>query len=183
VAEHKREYERMRDALVKAAQLARDNAVSYRETPFLVGCAVMGWKDNDEDYVIRTAGNFTPTKAPPEEPYRGSWRGKEKRCAERNALDAIQTDHPNGIVAIVTASREKSTDPHASADHDVLHPCHDCLEYIQDLLQQGIIKPDTIIYNVNDTEEPDEDESVRNLIGEERTIARLLAMYSKEEKK
>ncbi|MFA6301160.1 MAG: cytidine deaminase [Candidatus Paceibacterota bacterium] len=153
-------YHQRKNELIGAAALNRDNAFSYRG--FKVGCAVagMGPKAKDEEYIVWQAGNF---KLQP-----GHVEGKEKRCAERNALDSAQTELKT-VFAIATVSKESSTSDPTKA-HDVLHPCKDCRQMFRELLKKGFLKDDTIILSANDAQE--------KIITEETTLKKLLELYN-----
>ena len=178
MAEHLKEYGRYRDALVKAAQIVRDKAVSYRN--FKVGCAVMSWSRGlGDNYLIRTAGNFKP--APRKE------IGREKRCAERNALEAALTDAPEVIVAITTASHELTTEVGAT-EHDALHPCRDCRDLLRELMGQGVVRDETIVHSVYDSKQtttvanPLQIKRAFILSEDELTVKELLERYADDEK-
>lgn len=177
--EHISVYYRLRDNLVAAAQAARDKAVSYRD--FKVGCAVMAWKEGlgEDEYLIRTAGNFTPQK--------GQGRGHQKRCAERNALEAALTDNPELIIAITSVSKESNTDS-PSVAHDVLHPCLDCRQLLRELKSTGVVNDKTVIHCVNDSGEQGtalvEPAGETDIVtaGQEMTLRDLLDLYKDDER-
>lgn len=172
--EHLAAYNRLQDDLVKAAQVARDKAVSYRG--FKVGCAALAWKRGPKnEYLVRAAGNVTP--AP------GQGKGSAKRCAERNALEAALRDNPEIIVAITSVSRESNTEA-PSVAHDVLHPCFDCRQLLRELKSKGIMRDETVIHSVNDAGEPNsaivEPTADLLMVSEERTLKELLDLYPKD---
>ena len=113
-----RYYQEHKNELIQAAAVFREKAVSHREPPFLVGAAAMVIEPNlpAGEYAIYEGYNFTP--AP------GTRQGREKRCAERNALEAAEM-HAKLIVSITTISKEIHTGDPTQA-HDALHPCKEC---------------------------------------------------------
>ena len=82
------------------------------------------------------------------------------------------------IVAIVTVSKELTASQNATPQHDALHPCRDCRDFMRALIKRGVMKDETVVYNVNDKELPEAD---IKMIGEERTIKDLLALYQDEQ--
>lgn len=145
--------------LITAAAFNRDNAISYRE--FKVGCAVVGIRPQmpNEEYVVWQGYNFKPQP--------GYQEGKDERCAERNVLDAAQSEL-KVICALATFSKESSTGDPTKA-HDVLHPCKDCRAMFRQLLQIGFLREDTLIVNAND--------SGKQIIFKEMTLKELLELY------
>ncbi|MBI5220498.1 MAG: hypothetical protein HY978_01515 [Candidatus Liptonbacteria bacterium] len=156
-----RYYHEHRSELIQAAAWSRRNAVSHRDPPFKVGCAAMGIEPDqaEGEYGVYQAYNFKP--AP------GETRDEDKRCAERNVLDAARR-WAKVIVAIATISREISTGDPTKARR-ALHPCQDCRNVLRALLQEGFIRADTIICNAND--------GGPEVLSEERTLQELLELY------
>jgi len=155
-------YRDHRNELIAAAAQARDKAVSYREVPFKVGAAVLAIEAGQEagDYVVYQAANFKPEPKPVS--------GREKRCAERNVLDAAQT-HATVVAALVTVSTELSTGD-ATKAHDALHPCRDCRDMLRQLLAEGFVRDDTVVCNANDADK-------KKTCYEERKLGDLLTLY------
>ncbi len=155
-------YHSRREKLIDAARFSRDHAVSHRNPPFLVGCAVQAIEPNLPmgEYGVYQAYNFTPKP--------GNRSGIEKRCAERNALEAAHK-WGKAVVAITTVSKEKSTGD-TTENHDVLHPCIDCRTMFRSLLTEGFLRPDTVVCNVNDAD-------TQNIKIEETSLGDLLANY------
>ena len=150
--------------LINKAIVARDGAVSHRDPPFQVGCAVLGIEPNGKEnrYGIYPAYNF---KIEP-----GPKTGRQKRCAERGGLEMAQ-EHVKVVVAIVIASRETSTGDPTKASL-TLHPCKDCRMMYRDMLKRGFIKEDTILCGIND--------SNHEIITKERTVKELLDLYPED---
>jgi len=148
-----------KEELVRAAAFSQRHAVSHRA--FQVGCAAIGLGPNLEEgeYIVRQAYNFTPTPK-----FR---KGSEKRCAERNALEAAQSDC-KAVLGIATSSRGVYTGDSTKA-HNALHPCRDCRDYYRDLLRRGFLREDTRILSGNNSGE-------ETLI-ETRTLKELLNLY------
>jgi len=147
--------------LIKAAAFSRDNAVSHRQPPFKVGCAVMSIEPGLEEgeYAIYQSYNFKPEPAPV--------AGIEKRCAERSGLD-VARQKAKVIVGLATISKELSTgDPTRACD--ALHPCQECLTMLRNLLEEGFLREDSIICNAND--------SKAEIVIEKRTLKELLDLY------
>lgn len=130
------EFENARFKLIQAARLQWEKGVSYRG--FKVGCAVLAWQPK-EGWLVYGAHNFKPEKR--------KESGKDKRCAERNALDAAQKDGCIKIAAIVTVSDQRSTGDDNRSPHGVLHSCKDCRDLFKELQS---IDEETIVYNVHD---------------------------------
>ncbi len=160
--------------LLREAALARDEAISYRAEPFKVGCGIQAkhLTDRPGEYGVYTGYNNTPTRA--------KRVGVEKRCAERNAIDSALETGPSLIVAIVTVSKELTTDVNNPSIHDALHPCYDCRELLRDLLHQGILRSDSVVLSVND--DPKLEGGITRM-EEERTIEQLLQLYQDDEKR
>ncbi len=170
--DHLKYYQSVRDELVERARLARDTmARSYRD--FKVGCSVLVW--TGKEYVIHSAGNDTPERVVPPR------QGKEKRCAERQALELALVEPKEGqiVVAIVTFSKELATNPDDPRHyHDVLHPCPDCRQLLRELQAQGKITDETVMNNVHDREKSD-DRDVK-MWSEERSTKGLLSLYDSQ---
>ena len=186
--EYLKEYRAAKIALIKGAALVRHHGVSHRD--FKVGCCAMGKEPEgqvdkveefllglggkskepaigDKGLVVYSAYNFTL------EPARPGRLPEEKKCAERNAIEAALSKRCELIVAIVTVSKETATgDP--SKERGVLHPCRECRDLYRGLLQQGILREESIICCVND--------AGAKPVEEERTVKELLAMYADDEK-
>jgi hypothetical protein len=132
--------------LLKEAERWQPRGVSHRDPPFQVGCAVIGMgplprRMEDYDYIVWNSNNLTPVKRDPPA------KGEEKRCAERNALDAAKVDC-KVVFGIATSSIETSTgDP--SKGERTLHPCLDCRNYFRELLKEGFIREDTRVFYGN----------------------------------
>ena len=159
-------YRTHRDALISEAALARDNGVSHRN--FKVGCALISVEPGlkEGEYAVYSAHNFTPTPA-----NRTGW---EKRCAERNAVEAAIEKGAFFIPAMVSVSRETSTGDETTKAHDVLHPCLNCREMLRELMKTGVLRDESIICNVNDAEKPEKNTPY---VVEEKTLKQLLEMY------
>ena len=159
-------YENHRNDLIGVAARSRDRAVSYREVPFRVGavaCVIEPGKEGGE-YAVYQGANIKPA------PKKVS--GRDKRCAERNALDAAQT-HATVVVALVTVSTELNTGDPTKA-HDALHPCRDCRDMLRQLLKEKFVRNETIVCNANDANKED-------VVYEERSLGDLLALYHDDE--
>ena len=154
-------YREHQNELIAAASRTRDLGVSHRNPPFKVGCAVLSIEPRlaEGEYGVYNAHNFTPLPTKP--------RGKDKRCAERNAIDAAE-NWSTAVVAIVTVSKELNTGDPTKA-HDALHPCDDCRTMLREKLEEGFIKEDTIICSANDGD--------GEMKTEERTVKELLELY------
>ena len=150
--------------MMAEAAKSRDKATSYRG--FLVGASAMGIEPNfsPDEPVLYHSGNF---KYSP-----GEVRGEDKRCAERNVLDAAR-GQAKVIVAVVIVSKETNTGDELGP-HDVLHPCRDCREMFRKYLAEGFMREDTILCNVNDANP--------EIKMEERTLKELLALYESDTK-
>ena len=119
---------------------------------------------NPEDYPIFLSGNITP--------YPAERNGWDKDCAERNtAREALKKD-AGLIIAFVTVSKETSTGDQ-EGQHDALHPCKECRNMFCELLEKNLLRPDSIVCNVNDK---DVDEGGELKI-EEHTVQQLLDLY------
>lgn len=190
-------FETARFNLVERARKQMERGVSYRD--FKVGCSVLAWHPKD-GLVIYDAHNVKPFKI--------KQKGADKLCAERNALNYATEEKCTKIIAIVTASREKNTGDDSPNQHDVLHPCPDCLELFNSLPS---IDQDTIVYSVLDETPPLPREEIEryeedvkafaevtslplakgtkifpplnpdyDFMGEEKTMQELLALYAKK---
>lgn len=153
-------YRRDRQWMIEAAAKSRDKATSYRG--FKVGASAMGIEPNlsPNEPVLYYSGNF---KYSP-----GEVKGEDKRCAERNVLDAAK-GRAKVIVALVAVSKETHTGDPIKA-HDILHPCKDCRDMFRKHLAEGFMREDSIICNVND--------AGKEIKIEERTLKDLLDLYS-----
>lgn len=151
--------------MVKAAVFSKRNAVSHRNPPFKVGSSAMGIEPNqpDGEYAVYQGYNFTPTP--------GARKGAEKRCAERNVLD-VAKNRAKVVVALLTVSKEIHTGD-ATKSHGVLHPCKECRMMLRNLLQQGLLREDSIMCHAND--------SSPKIVFEETTLKELLQRYSDDE--
>ena len=155
-------YREHRDDLIKAAVFSRKNAISHRNPPFKVGCAVLGIEPDlpGGNYGVYQSYNFKPFNVPV--------AGDDKRCAERNALNLARRS-AKVVAAIVTVSKETSTGDTTKA-HDALHPCRECRDLFRALLDEGFLREDTMICNANDGD--------GELKVEERTLRELLDLYA-----
>jgi len=158
-------YREARTDLIRRAALARDQAVSYRG--FKIGCAAMGIEPphygGEERFIGYDGCNVKLSPA--------IVRGTDKRCAERNTLEAMK-GWAKVINALVTVSKEANTGDEPRI-HDVLHPCEDCRHLFREFLEEGFMREDTILCNVNDAEE--------ELKIEERTLRDLLDLYADDQ--
>jgi len=116
------DYLRYRASLIRAAAFTRDRAYSYRG--FRVGCVLMTLDSKVEPGEYRVYNAYNVKDEP------GEQFGNEKRCAERNAIEAAARSGATDILAIVTVSKENSTGDEA-VRHDALHPCRDCRDLIK----------------------------------------------------
>src|SRR3989338_5055585 len=157
-------YRRDRQWMIETAAKSRDKATSYRG--FKVGASAMGIEPNlsPNEPVLYYSGNF---KYSP-----GEVKGEDKRCAERNVLDAAK-GQAKVIVAVVIVSKETNTGDELGP-HDVLHPCRDCREMFRKYLAEGFMREDTILCNVNDANP--------EIKMEERTLKEFLALYESDTK-
>ena len=153
-------YHKDRQWMIEAATKSRDKATSHRG--FLVGASAMGIEPNfsPDEPVLYHSGNL---KSSPHEV-----KGEDKRCAERNVLDAAR-GQAKVIVVLVTVSKEAHTGDPTKA-HDVLHPCKDCRDMFRKDLADWFIREDSILCNVNDTK--------KELKIEERTLKEMLDLYA-----
>lgn len=144
----------------------RDNAVSYRNPPFKVGCAVMAIKPGLKEgrYEVYSGYNFKPA--------RKKETGSAKKCAERNAVDSALRDGSSLIVAIVIVSKETDAGNGNKVD-SVLHSCQECRNMFRELMETGILRGESIMCNVNDAKKPGEDTPIIK----ERTLKQLLELY------
>lgn len=160
-------YHQHRKELIQAASFARENAVSYRG--FKVGACVLGYNPKlpAGEYLVYQAYNHTP--AP-----NLNRKGKDKRCAERNALEVAVDDGCSTIPAMATVSKFVDTgDP--SKAHDCLHPCKDCRDLFRELLQKGVLKRESMFCSANDSENGEEGRPTWRI--EEKTIGDSLDLY------
>src|SRR3989338_1717449 len=104
-------YHRDHQWMIVAAAKSRDRAVSHRG--FKVGASAIGIEPNlpPGEPVLYYSSNFKL--------FPGEVKGKDKRCAERNVLDAAW-GQAKVIVALVTVSKEIHTGDLAKS-HDVIH--------------------------------------------------------------
>ena len=154
-------YRSHKNELIEAGKFSRKRAVSHRNPPFQVGCAVIAIEPQlqNVEYAVYQAYNFTPSP--------GEHHGENKRCAERNALDGARKSAKT-IVAIVTTSKEVSTGDLTKA-HDPLHPCSDCRDMLRRMLADGFLREDSMICNAND--------SGKEIVSEEKRLNELLELY------
>ena len=160
--------------LIKAAAFSRNTATSHRD--FKVGAAIMTIEPNlpEDEYGVYTSHNLNP--------YPGFNEGREKACAERMGIEAAKS-WAKGVVSITTVSKELTTGDPTKA-HDALHPCLECRTMLRSLLEEGLIKEDTIVCNVNDAkEEVGMDSTLEDVAIEKRTIKELLDLYEDDELK
>ena len=153
-------YRKDRQWMIDAAAKSRDKAYQYRG--FKVGASAMGIEPGlpPDEPVLYYSGNFKYSL--------GEVKGEDKRCAERNVLDAAK-GRVKVIVALVTVSKEVHTGDPTKA-RDVLHPCRDCRDMFRKYLEEGFMRENTIMCGVNDAE--------GELKIEERTLKDLLDLYS-----
>lgn len=163
-------YRADREGLIRTAARMRDEAISYRG--FKCGAALMYIKPGlkEGNYEVSSGHNFKPVQR--EE------RGRQKRCAERNAVDEAIKEGASRIVAIVSVSKETSSGDKTDKSNGALHLCKECRNMLRELLGKGILRDDSIICSVNDAERAEKDTPY---ILEERTVAELLAMYKDED--
>ena len=154
---HVREHKR---GLIQLAFFARKHAKSHRN--FLVGCSVLGIDPG------KPLGEYDHFEGWNETPFPAERKGADKRCAERNALEKAK-DRVSVVGAIATLASESSTDG-VSSEHDALHPCLECRRMLRQFMQEGFLRPDTLIFSAND-------ENPINVISEERTLEELLKLY------
>ncbi|MBI5529992.1 MAG: hypothetical protein HY918_00625 [Candidatus Doudnabacteria bacterium] len=156
-------YQEHKKQLAVAAAVTSNNANSWRDKPFKVGCALLTIGENtpEGEYVVFNAYNFKP------EP--GDVKGWKKRCAERNAVQDALERKTRAIISITTSSTETHTGDPTKA-HDALHPCLECRQMFRDLLKNGVLKNESIICNANHTDP-------KNIVMEERTVGELLELY------
>ena len=156
------DYLRYREPLIRTAAWTRDHAYSYRD--FKVGCVLMTIDPGVEPGEYRVYNAYNYKDAP------GERFGNEKRCAERNVIEAAAQFGATDILAIVTVSKEKSTGDE-TLSHDALHPCRDCRDLMRMIITAGKMTKDSIICNVNDANP--------ELVIEERAVGDLLDAYKK----
>jgi cytidine deaminase len=151
---------------VELAAKARTKAESHRG--FFVGCALDVVRGKNGVYIhdAYAAANNTPVKKEPPA------TGPDKKCAERIATDAALDEDARLITAIVTISKESNHSREAghSQEHDVLHPCLDCRQMMRGLMALGILRPESMLYNVNDSD-PKSPKTFK------KTVAEVLSIY------
>ena len=160
---HLQQYREHRVELIFAAMRSRDK-IAHSHRGFKVGCALLTHDPkNPEDYPVALSGNLTP--------YPAERNGWDKDCAERNTVrEALKND--SFIVAFVTVSKEISTGDE-EGKHDAPHPCKECRKMFRELLVKNLLRPDSIVCNVNDKEV----DTGGELKIEERTVKQLLDLY------
>lgn len=150
-------------SLVSAAVSAESRAEHWddanRKPKMHVGCSILILnKDLDlSQPAIYTGANNK--KSPEMLAY------PERKCGEMNAFEnTLGIDYPGKIkakqyeemekedlglvVAIVTASESRNTGELDTATDDVVDPCKQCMTNYEYLVQQGVLSPKTIIYNI-----------------------------------
>lgn len=164
----------IRREMIAAAQTARNLAISHRQ--FKVGAALMGVDETGE---IKVYSGFNNTPKPHQEgdPPRPLW---EKKCAESIAIEEAVRDGCIFVVALVTVSDKVATDDQSKA-HSALHPCLECRIKLRQLIDNGRLRSDSVMVNVKDNKEEDEDRAIKE-VEEERTIGELLAKYADDPK-
>jgi cytidine deaminase len=161
-------YRECRNTLIQAAAMNRNYAVSYRPKPFRVGAAILSLDSDlpDDQPAIHPGANFTPVK--------GDYKGSDKRCAERHAVEGAIAYNTKLIIAIVIVSEEKDKGDDENKPSETLHPCLECRKMYRDLLKKGILREDSIICSVNDSEL---DENGMPSVIQEMTVKELLELY------
>ncbi|MEK7582908.1 MAG: hypothetical protein AAB483_00670 [Patescibacteria group bacterium] len=162
---HLQQYREHRVELIFAAMRSRDKLTeSHRD--FYVGCALMTSDPSraEDPYPIYLGGNHTPEPA--------ERKGWQKPCAERRTVKAALDQHTGLIIAFVTVSEKTSTGDE-EGKHDALHPCKECRKMFRELLAKNLLRPDSIVCNVNDKDV----DTGGELKIEERTVQQLLDLY------
>ncbi len=153
--------------IMEAALREREEAVSHRGCK--VGSCVIAINPKffKRDYAIYTDHNVTP--AP-----NLNRRGKDKRCAERNALERATDDGCEFFPAMATVSNFVDTgDP--SKGHDVLHPCKDCRDLWREFLAKGFLSRESIFCSGNDVDNGEDGKTLWRI--EEMAVGELLDLY------
>lgn len=168
---HRETYAGFYQRLVAAAAEARDSlAYSYRD--FLVGCSVLAWNKEKDEYHIFSAGNYLAGK-------RTLRPGQRKDCAERLAIEGAEAAGYNSIVAIVTVSSEKNTDAANDEDNATLKPCRQCRDFFR--TRKGEITGTTILCTVNDAGDKLGNATAQNVHAEEQTMRKFLNQYKESD--
>lgn len=174
--EHVAYFEAHQDEYIEQAARAREQAISHRtERPFKVGCVVLLWLPDAAGggrYKTFEGHNIRPHDIPVE--------GREKRCAERNAVETGRSAHPwPTIIGSVSVSHETNVSREVrnidiSKADDALHLCPDCRIMVRDLIKQGILREDSRVVNVNDSKKL---ENGNPRVVEQRSVQELLELY------
>ena len=147
---------------IAKAMTERDRGISHRTPPFRVGCSAMavGPHHQHGTYAMYWDHNETPVPA--------QRIAENKRCAERKTVERVLINECDVIIVLITVSREKSTGD--EDEHDVLHPCRECRDMFRELLSYGILRPNSLLVNVNDAD-------ANSIVEKEMTVEELLKSY------
>ncbi|MFA5926038.1 MAG: hypothetical protein WC831_03820 [Parcubacteria group bacterium] len=161
-------YRECKEGLIIGAAMNRNYAVSWRQEPFQVGCTALTLDADfpDDQPVIHYGANFKPTK---------DWtKYHEKHCAERHAIESALAYDVKLIIAIVIVSREHDKGDDENKPSEVLHSCLACRRMYRDLLKRGLLREDSMICFVNDSEVDEEGKPTKI---QEMTVKELLDLY------
>lgn len=115
--QHRKTWEEGRNNLIKRAMTGcARTAESYRK--FYVGCSMLSYNANENEYFFAQAGNYKPVE--------GMQEGSYKRCAERMALEGAAADNDSEVVGMVIASTKIQPELTQGIKSDVLFPCEEC---------------------------------------------------------
>lgn len=162
-------YKECKKSLIVGTQMNRNHAVSWRDKPFKVGCAALTLDADlpDDQPAVHTGGNYKPTEK------------SAKRCAEKHAVEGALLYDVKLIIAIVIVSTEHDKGDDENKPSEALHPCLECRKMYRDLLKKGILREDSIICSVNDSEL---DENGMPTVIQEMTVKELLELYKDDPK-
>jgi len=161
-------YTSAKPVLIEYSITAMQWGVSHREIPFLVGASVLVDRGG---LLIEVYSGYNITPSPKN-------REKEaKRCAEREAIDKSFPVNSQ-IIAIAIASPEVSTGDEVNKSLNVLHPCKECRGMMRDLIKEGTLSSETIIYSINMKMVDKNPKKYVKGKNEETTVGNLLALYA-----
>lgn len=144
--EWKQEFEHELPMYLKMAiHHAERGAQSYRH--FNVGCVVLARNESD-DPAVRAVGNFLVPVGANIKERPGQQVGEDKLCAERTALNQTIVEGSTPVVGLVIASNELQPDEMSGVCSPTLHPCEECRKMFKQLMEIGMLRPDTQIVSV-----------------------------------
>lgn len=133
-ASHQKYFKQVKAEMIRRAREVAERAFSYRH--FKVGCAVLAWSRERNEYKIFAAANIKPLKDGP------------KQCAEAVAVSYAISNGYDLIVAIVVVG-EPQADSESGIESVTLHPCYICRKFLSALPQ---VDKDTIVLTVQNHE-------------------------------